>query len=643
MTSDEALLRVSQIKQEMTPDAQVLELFRMGMNMVYIWSDLEKAEQLLAEAEQVWLQHRSADGEAPLEFGRAIIHYYIQRDPDAIRQLYRSVDSIRRTNNQLRAELLPIAGLVLWSIGDFTTAMECSLESVRLFDERPEAEKPWLPYAFYVLGTQYLDMGDLENAERYFDRGVAHMQQVEANEVEQSSAYARLLIGRSAIALQRKELEQAEAYLRKALTIQGTNDEWMGRSRIYNDLGKVARERGDFEQAESLLGQALELRNNVSDQNPKISTLIELAVLRQRQGRLEAALQCLHEALQTAEKLSAKAKIARIHQEYHDIYRSQGDHEAALYHFEAFYRAEREFKGDSISASLKNLQMRYEVDKSQREAEIERLRNVELKAAYDQLATQNRNILKSINYAQRIQQAILPSSASLQQLLGDHMILFKPRDIVSGDFYWAGEHRGLIFVAAIDCTGHGVPGAFMSLIANELMREIIIEHNATDPGQILAQLDQGVRKSLRQQETSNNDGMDLALCVIDRERRMLRYAGAKNPLLYFVNGQLQHIRATRASVGGSNTASDTQFQTHELPILQPTRIYLCSDGYQDQFGGPQNRKFMARRLHQAIASHASLPFDQQKQELETQLHNWMRQSNEKQLDDILIMSFELNP
>jgi serine phosphatase RsbU (regulator of sigma subunit) len=286
----------------------------------------------------------------------------------------------------------------------------------------------------------------------------------------------------------------------------------------------------------------------------------------------------------------------------------------------------------------------------------------QLGSAMRKIAHQNQNITQSINYAKGIQKALLPKPAQLNDFIKDSFILFKPRDIVSGDFYWFreidsksdifkifGMHRRetetnqnnapkKLAVSAVDCTGHGVPGAFMSMIGYNLLDEIT-NKGITRPDLILEELHRGVRFTLKQKETNNQDGMDMALCVIDREEKTLEFAGAKNPLIYISNGHVEQIKGDKNGIGGKN--DDHKFTLHKIEVNGPTWFYLFSDGYIDQFGGDNGRKFMIKNFREMITKIYQWPMEQQKEHLEKELKAWMG-SKYNQIDDVLVIGFKLD-
>jgi len=288
---------------------------------------------------------------------------------------------------------------------------------------------------------------------------------------------------------------------------------------------------------------------------------------------------------------------------------------------------------DEIETRGIELMMQTEEIQSQRDALKQT--NAKLNKAYD-------DVRSSVQYAQRIQQAMLPTLPSIQAALPQSFVLFKPRDIVSGDFYWFGETRQKHIIAAVDCTGHGVPGAFMSLIGNDLLNEIVTVRQIDIADLILNELDKGVRKALKQDQNQGRDGMDLALCVIDKEENFLDFAGAKNPLIYIHNQEVITIRGSRMPIGGKQDDGETRlFEMHHIDFEAQDTFYLCSDGYQDQFGGSQNRKFMSKNMKELFLKIHHEDMDFQKNTLDQTIEKW--RGEEEQIDDILVIGFRVPP
>jgi tetratricopeptide (TPR) repeat protein len=253
----------------------------------------------------------------------------------------------------------------------------------------------------------------------------------------------------------------------------------------------------------------------------------------------------------------------------------------------------------------------------------------------------NKSIEDSIVYAQRIQKAILPLTERLTQHLPEYFILFQPRDVVSGDFYYFEEKQDKLILAVIDCTGHGVPGAFMTMIASEILNEIIQNKAIVEVNIILNELHKRVRIALKQKETQNRDGMDLVLLMIDKQVKEVHFAGAKNPLIYIQDNVLYQIKGDKMPIGGEQKEIERIFTKHIINIDKPTMFYMFTDGYQDQFGGQERKKFMISQMKEIFLEIHTKEMPTQKQILAQHINRWIEDGKEKQIDDILVMGVRL--
>ncbi|MDP2386531.1 MAG: two-component regulator propeller domain-containing protein [Bacteroidota bacterium] len=255
-----------------------------------------------------------------------------------------------------------------------------------------------------------------------------------------------------------------------------------------------------------------------------------------------------------------------------------------------------------------------------------------------ELAQKNKDILSSIEYAKRIQEAILPPKNVIFNKLPEAFILYKPKDIVSGDFYWFGEKNNLKIFAVVDCTGHGVPGAFMSMIGHNLLHQIVNEKGFYDPGSILTQLHLGVQAALKQgvsDEVRTADGMDVSIVTINTETREIKYSGANRSLvLVNASGDMDRIEANKFPIGGSQLDMERVFTTHSRKLNKRDTIYMFSDGYADQFGGEKGKKYMVKRFHEFLCSIQEYPMQTQAELLNDNIEKW--RGEYEQVDDILV-------
>jgi ligand-binding sensor domain-containing protein/serine phosphatase RsbU (regulator of sigma subunit) len=274
----------------------------------------------------------------------------------------------------------------------------------------------------------------------------------------------------------------------------------------------------------------------------------------------------------------------------------------------------------------------------ERTFEIEFQKN-EIQIQKDKIDEQNARITASISYASNIQNALLPGVQTLDRLLPDNFLLSLPKDIVSGDFYWLSERGGKVLLTVADCTGHGVPGAFMSLLGITFLNEIVNDQGITKSDEIVTELRRKLTRSLEnRKDISSSDGMDLVLCVIDRNHKTIQYTGAMNDLIYIRNGNLSLIKADKISVC-SFLDNSIPFTMKEINYREGDIFYLCSDGYADQFGGEFDKKFLSIKLHLTLLEIHKLSMASQKEFLENELINWKK--DRIQTDDITVMGVRL--
>jgi serine phosphatase RsbU (regulator of sigma subunit) len=263
-----------------------------------------------------------------------------------------------------------------------------------------------------------------------------------------------------------------------------------------------------------------------------------------------------------------------------------------------------------------------------------------ISAINDVLHRKEKNITDSINYAKTIQQARLPSMEQIRACVPDSFVLFKPKDIVSGDFYFFRKNKGVVFIAAADCTGHGVPGALMSMICSENLEDAVSQ--SSDTSQVLSLVNRKVKHSLQQSDhhDSSRDGMDIAFCTIDAASRIVKFAGANRPAWIIRNGQkaVEEIKGTKCAIGGY-TDDKQQFDTHWIKLHAGDTFYLFTDGYADTFGGNNKKKLMTKRFKDILVGIQDKSMEQQRAYLDDFIEKW--KDGLEQVDDILVIGVRL--
>jgi len=253
------------------------------------------------------------------------------------------------------------------------------------------------------------------------------------------------------------------------------------------------------------------------------------------------------------------------------------------------------------------------------------------------LEHQNKEVTDSINYAERIQKAILPSHRLIESYLPKSFVVYLPKDIVSGDFYWVEKKGNKVFFAVADCTGHGVPGAMMSVIGQNALNRVINEFGLTKPSEILDKLSTLVEEAFSKSGSDVRDGMDISLCSLDAANNKLEYAGANNPLYVYTNNELKEIKATKQPIG--RFESKVPFVNHEVTVKTGDAVYLFSDGIADQFGGPDGKKYKYKRVKELLLQNHTKPHSEQKNNIITEFVSW--KAKQEQIDDVCLMGIKI--
>jgi len=290
---------------------------------------------------------------------------------------------------------------------------------------------------------------------------------------------------------------------------------------------------------------------------------------------------------------------------------------------------------DQINGKVKIIQGEMALKKAHHELELK------VEERTSELQVMNKDLTDSINYAERIQSAIFPKMSDIEDTFNDVFVINLPKDIVSGDFYWFHHKDGISHIAVVDCTGHGVPGAMMSMIGNNLLNRAIVEHQLNDPGKILKDMDRSLGEMLKDdaEGLAVNDGMDLSLCMIDYANNKLEFAAAQSSALIIQGGELTRLQGSKFSIGGFGSNRDKMFETTSITFNSSDLVYMFSDGYQDQFGGMKGKKFYKKNLIHLIESTADRPMKEQELTILETFVNW--KGNEIQMDDVTVMGIRL--
>ena len=551
--------------------------------------------------------------------------------------------------------------------GNSEKAFEHFLECTRLYEELLDEEGMGL--AFYNMGVLNIRTGNLDNAVECIQKSIVIRQKIgdrqgegacyfqmayihqyfkdwEASikdaqrsyelrkEVNDAIGMSAALMVLSDAYFKRGDFVKAKEILLESLKLREGTNERLGYYATKQRWMEVNIELGDYEEAEKVAIEGLRMAKEENLPLGIIRFLQSYGKLYLKKNDLQEAKIKFEEALEYATKTAYKSIQYELHESLANICDELGESGTAFRHYKKFHELKEDVISLQSNTRLKSVQFMTQVELAKREAELEKTKNAELKKAYDIIEEKNKDITDSIYYAKRIQNSILPKDSLISALFPNHFVLYKPKDIVSGDFYWVGERNGKRIIAAADCTGHGVPGAFMSMAGSSLLNEIVNEKNISSSGQILNHLRERLMQTLQQTgaDGESKDGMDIALCVLDGNN--LEFSGANNPLYLIRNKELQEYKSDKQPIG-VHVGNEKPFASHKIELRKGDIFYIFSDGYADQFGGPGGKKFMSKRFKELLLNVSQYPVNQQKTMLDSAIEDWKQGGN--QVDDILVI------
>jgi serine phosphatase RsbU (regulator of sigma subunit) len=461
----------------------------------------------------------------------------------------------------------------------------------------------------------------------------------------------------------------------------------VGLGNCYYQIGLINSLQKNYEAARQNLFMSVQYKFSVDDKKGIALAYYRIGDLYLQQLKLDQSEAFIQKSIKTASEIGDKEILMEDYRILFQIYSARKKYKDALAYHQIYKAYDDSIKDENTTKVVEELSVRFETDKKEQQIEIQKLtiqkqrtrgfflvgiivlavlvgiilyvlyrskqktnkiishknnllaeQNAQIAEQKKEIETKNINMTASIVYAKRIQDAMLSDVKKLNEILDDAFILFKPKDIVSGDFYWFGQRGEKFIISAIDCTGHGVPGAFMSMLGNSFLNQIVFKQGITSPEKILEKLSSEVQNALKQAETNNQDGMDMALCTIDLKTKTIDFAGAKNPLVKVQNGESERIKGDRLPIGISY-GNENAFTKHTIQLKEPACFYMFSDGYADQFGGPNGGKFMLKQLQKLFTEIHKKPMEKQKEILDSTITEWM--GSEEQIDDILIVGFKI--
>ncbi|MDX1904592.1 MAG: tetratricopeptide repeat protein [Thermonemataceae bacterium] len=576
------------------------------------------------------------------------------------------------------AESYGYMGLLYYREGKSDLSVEAHLKSLRLYEEL--GNKQFIAFRYNDLANVYVEQELYDKARAYFNLSLGIKEEIgdKEGEITTMKNIVNLYLHQRNY---RKALEIAMRTLPKAEKLKNVS----AKADLLGFIAECHLYQDSLDLAMQYYEQVYEIRKKSNDQYTMPRVLNGMGRVYYKKGNYEKSLEIYQKSLEIAYKNDTKVAIKRAYEYLADLYETKKDFKKA-FEYEKIANAYKDtLQNQKSKDRIAVLQSIFDDEKEQKQKILEEeerkrqirekefvilvytivalvliifsvilWRNNQEKSRINLLLTeqklaienQNRDIKASILYAQRIQEAILPQSNELKHCFQNYFSFYQPKDIVSGDFYWLYKitegtfANETIFIVA-DCTGHGVPGGFMSMIGNDLLDKIIIEQKNYQPHLILSQLNTALNEVLNKQKTQNMDGMEMAICRINHTHRRLTYAGSM--ISCFVRGEtLQEWKADRLYLGGGYRESHykADFTEHIIQLPQPKAyIYLATDGFQDQLGGERYRKFSSKRFRELLEQVGEQSIQGQKITIEKTLKEWQRDYT--QTDDILVFGLEV--
>lgn len=616
-----------------------------NLGMVYKnQGDLERALAYYQNASKIFENLKDKEGLANAFNNIGIVHRGNGNQELAIEHFLRALTIFRDLKNKLgEANTLNNIGNIYYQQQKFDQALEFYQNSLDL--SKQLNDKSAMAGQYSNIGGVYLELGD-----------------------------------------KTKALENTQ----KALSIQKNIGDDKGQISTLNNLGAYFMELGELDKSLSYFLDAEKVEKRIGDHSYSTITLSSIGDIYQQKKQPKLGLNYLSRALGEAKKHGSTDDQITVYEKLSQTYADLGEFKRS-YDYQQLAKTVRDSLDRMVSArDLAEMQVKFESEQKQREIELlnkdkevqdlkitkqitvrnmiiafavlalmllaliySRYRskqranellgkkNEEIEEQRKTVEQKNWEITSSIEYAKRIQDAIMPSMQEIRAALPESFVFYKPKGIVSGDFYWFSKQGETSFIAAVDCTGHGVPGAFLSMIGNDHLNQIVNVEMKTKPNEILNRLHHEIQATLKQKhgESENHDGMDVALCAIDQKAKKLQFASANRYLYYIRNGELTETKGDHFNIGGIMHEDVRQYSLYEFDLQTSDTFYIFSDGVSDQFGGSDSKKFGYRRLKELLMEMHQQPMDKQRSHFEKSMEQWMGDS--AQIDDFLLIGIRI--
>ena len=558
--------------------------------------------------------------------------------------------------------------------GDDVKAIEYHLKSMKVAEEAKDTFR--IMTSMINIGVIYLNNPNSQDVALNYDLKALSLSEKLGND----EAIGTVSVNLGEIYFRKQLFDTALYYYNKSLnSFRKSNSDNVPYT--LTNIGKVYMKKGEYETAIKFQSEGYNLAKNANAKLGMTSALLGLAETYSEKGTIKMAIKTYQEARELAMEVGLKNELKEIYGGLADSYKKISDYASAFKYQALLTDIKDTLYLAANDKKIQFLQLNYELDKRESQISLltkdKQLQEVKIKKqrftqntfiagfiiailisiqAYrnyrrkvktnkllhkqkNEIEQQNKNLTISINYAEKIQSAMFPSNCILSEDLFDYFILFKPLDIVSGDYYWFRSTGKTILIAAADCTGHGVPAAFMSILGLTFLNELVNNSAVLKANEVLSRLRDHIIRTLHQKHSAKNtrDGMEMALFILDLENNNLQFSGARRPLYIIRDNQLIEMAGDRIPLGIYD--EESTFTNKEIKFKKDDIVYLFSDGYVDQLGGPDRKSFRSKNFKELLLKTSHLPMSEQKTVLETTLEEW--RSDIEQIDDILVIGIRL--
>lgn len=614
-------------------EAYSLKYIGMGY---FVQAQYIQAIDYFQQALEVFESINEKKGIANMLSNIGVIYNNEGNDSKALEVYLKSLDLSLEINDSLRV----VTALI--NIGLIYSKKEATVDTARVYYLRALKISEKLDYLL-AIGTVTVNMGELllargayQDALSYFEKSLKAYQKANSP----SMAYTLIDIGKTYAI--KKEYDKAIKYQEQALKISTQNDSKLEIGQALLSLANTYLQKGDNQNALKYYKQSEKITNEIGAKYERREAYAGMASTFALQGDYLNAYRYKNLESVLKDTLFSDAGQDRLNKlQFQYTVDSRLKENESLKRDTKLTKAKNRILGLAMVLLLLGIVCTsFFIIILARTNRQKKRANAELEVKNALITRQKQAITDSIHYAKRIQTAILPPDEMIKEILPDNLIIFRPRDIVSGDFYWISKNCERIICMVADCTGHGVPGALMSMLGVSFLNEIVSRNSSISASEMLGDLRKYVVKSLRQSQTigESKDGMDVALLIFNETMTLVEYAGANNPLILIRDGELMEFKSNKMPIGIHLNIAQP-FISHEIEIKKGDMLYIFSDGFVDQFGGPDGKKFLIKNFRNLLQEIYSEELGIQKRIIEERLDTWM--GHHDQVDDILIMGIRV--